>query len=149
MQHFLMFPQKQFCIYLSFSHIFQFIFPAGSPHAAAEALLMLLNLPEKPLLDPYVEELLKTNTTAEAMELVALLSSPKRNVFVHLCMFLREGIERRYYNAMHVGKLNLPHTAQQTTFFVVVGNFSKLQHDNIYWLCHFFPFKRKYLVVFY
>lgn len=80
------------------------MFSAGTPHAAAEALLMLLNLPEKPLLDPYVEDLLKTNTTAEAMELVSLLSSPKRNVFVHLCMFLREGIERRYYNAMHVGK---------------------------------------------
>lgn len=67
---------------------------------------MLLNLPEKPLLDPYVEDLLKTNTTAEAMELVAQLSSPKRNVFVHLCMFLREGIERKYYNPMHVGKYN-------------------------------------------
>uniref|UniRef100_A0A1I8QBZ0 Inositol polyphosphate-related phosphatase domain-containing protein n=1 Tax=Stomoxys calcitrans TaxID=35570 RepID=A0A1I8QBZ0_STOCA len=82
-----------------------FLFPAGTPHAAAEALLMLLNLPEKPLLDPYVEELLKTNTTAEAMELVSLLSSPKRNVFVHLCMFLREGIERKYYNAMHVATI--------------------------------------------
>ncbi|XP_059223938.1 type II inositol 1,4,5-trisphosphate 5-phosphatase [Stomoxys calcitrans] len=77
----------------------------GTPHAAAEALLMLLNLPEKPLLDPHVEELLKTNTTAEAMELVSLLSSPKRNVFVHLCMFLREGIERKYYNAMHVATI--------------------------------------------
>ncbi|XP_061397193.1 type II inositol 1,4,5-trisphosphate 5-phosphatase-like [Musca vetustissima] len=77
----------------------------GTPQAAAEALLMLLHLPEKPLLDPYVDDLLKTKTTAEAMELVSLLSSPKRNVFVHLCMFLREGIERKYYNAMHVATI--------------------------------------------
>ncbi|XP_037938311.1 type II inositol 1,4,5-trisphosphate 5-phosphatase [Teleopsis dalmanni] len=74
----------------------------GTPHAAAEALLMLLDLPETPLLDPFVEDLLQTNTAAEAMELIALLSSPKRNVFVHLCMFLREGIEQKYYKLQNV-----------------------------------------------
>ncbi|XP_067640591.1 type II inositol 1,4,5-trisphosphate 5-phosphatase [Eurosta solidaginis] len=74
----------------------------GTPQDAAEALLMLLDLPEKPLLDPFVEDLLQTNTTAEAMELIALLSSPRRNVFVHLCMFLRQGIERQYYNLQQV-----------------------------------------------
>lgn len=80
------------------------VFAAGNGFAAAEALLMLLHLPEKPLLDPLVEDLLATQTAAEAMELITSLSSPKRNVFVHLCMFLREGIERKYYNAFHVGK---------------------------------------------
>lgn len=80
-------------------------FVAGNEFAAAEALLMLLHLPEKPLLDPLVDDLLATQTTAEAMELITTLSSPKRNVFVHLCMFLREGIERRYYNSFHVGEL--------------------------------------------
>ncbi|XP_037812970.1 type II inositol 1,4,5-trisphosphate 5-phosphatase [Lucilia sericata] len=92
-----------------------------TPQAAAEALLMLLNLPEKPLLDPYVEDLLKTNTTAEAMELVAQLSSPKRNVFVHLCMFLREGIERKYYNPMHVatifGRVLLRSTTKSVDYY--------------------------------
>ncbi|KAI9590492.1 inositol polyphosphate 5-phosphatase OCRL isoform X1 [Glossina fuscipes] len=77
----------------------------GSPSAAAEALLMLLHLSETPLLDPLVEDILNTQTTAEAMELISLLSSPKRNVFVHLCMFLREGIERKYYNLMHVATI--------------------------------------------
>lgn len=65
---------------------------------------MLLHLPEKPLLDPIVDDLLATQTAAEAMELITSLSSPKRNVFVHLCMFLREGIERKYYNEFHVCK---------------------------------------------
>lgn len=64
---------------------------------------MLLDLPDKPLLDPFVEDLLQTNTAAEAMELISLLSSPRRNVFVHLCMFLRQGIEREYYNLQQVG----------------------------------------------
>ncbi|XP_036318509.1 type II inositol 1,4,5-trisphosphate 5-phosphatase-like [Rhagoletis pomonella] len=77
----------------------------GTPQAAAEALLMLLDLPEMPLLDPFVEDLLQTNTTAEAMELIALLSSPRRNVFVHLCMFLRQGIEREYYNLQQVASV--------------------------------------------
>nr|XP_014085642.1 type II inositol 1,4,5-trisphosphate 5-phosphatase [Bactrocera oleae] len=77
----------------------------GTPLAAAEALLMLLDLPEKPLLDPFVEDLLQTNTAAEAMELISLLSSPRRNVFVHLCMFLRQGIERQYYNLQHVASV--------------------------------------------
>ncbi|XP_053949552.1 type II inositol 1,4,5-trisphosphate 5-phosphatase [Anastrepha ludens] len=77
----------------------------GTPQAAAEALLMLLDLPEKPLLDPFVEDLLQTNTAAEAMELISLLSSPRRNVFVHLCMFLRQGIERQYYNLQQVANV--------------------------------------------
>ncbi|XP_004529466.1 type II inositol 1,4,5-trisphosphate 5-phosphatase [Ceratitis capitata] len=77
----------------------------GTPQAAAEALLMLLDLPDKPLLDPFVEDLLQTNTAAEAMELISLLSSPRRNVFVHLCMFLRQGIEREYYNLQQVANI--------------------------------------------
>ncbi|XP_030566792.1 type II inositol 1,4,5-trisphosphate 5-phosphatase isoform X1 [Drosophila novamexicana] len=77
----------------------------GTPQTAAEALLLLLDLPEQALLEPFVEDLLHSRSKSEAMELIALLSAPKRNVFMHLCMFLREGIERHDYEANNVAAI--------------------------------------------
>ncbi|BFG01106.1 type II inositol 1-4-5-trisphosphate 5-phosphatase [Drosophila madeirensis] len=70
----------------------------GTPQSAAQALLLLLDLPDQPLLEPFVEDLLASTSKSKAMDYIALLSPPKRNVFMHLCMFLREGIECQYYN---------------------------------------------------
>ncbi|KAH8416598.1 hypothetical protein KR222_010611, partial [Zaprionus bogoriensis] len=77
----------------------------GTPQTAAEALLLLLDLPEQALLEPFVEDLLVSKSKSEAMELIALLSPPKRNVFMHLCMFLREGVERRDYELYNVASI--------------------------------------------
>ncbi|KAL7744753.1 hypothetical protein ACLKA6_007055 [Drosophila palustris] len=74
----------------------------GTPQTAAEALVLLLDLPDQALLEPFVEDLLISKSKSEAMELIALLSPPKRNVFMHLCMFLREGIERHNYELSNV-----------------------------------------------
>lgn len=76
---------------------------AGTPQTAAEALLLLLDLPEQALLEPFVDDLLHTKTKSEAMDFIDLLSPPKRNVFMHLCMFLREGVERGHYDLNIVG----------------------------------------------
>ncbi|XP_034099377.1 type II inositol 1,4,5-trisphosphate 5-phosphatase [Drosophila albomicans] len=77
----------------------------GTPETAAEALLLLLDLPDQALLEPFVKDLLISKSKSEAMELIALLSPPKRNVFMHLCMFLREGIERHDYELSNVASI--------------------------------------------
>ncbi|XP_032594112.1 type II inositol 1,4,5-trisphosphate 5-phosphatase [Drosophila grimshawi] len=74
----------------------------GTPQTAAEALLLFLDLPEEALLEPLVEDLLVSRSKSEAMELIHMLSAPKRNVFMHLCMFLREVIERYDYELSSV-----------------------------------------------
>ncbi|KAH8387640.1 hypothetical protein KR093_008475, partial [Drosophila rubida] len=77
----------------------------GTPETAAEALLLLLDLPDQALLEPFVEDLLHSKSKSEAMDLIGLLSPPKRNVFMHLCMFLREGIERHDYELSNVASI--------------------------------------------
>lgn len=77
----------------------------GTPQTAAEALLLLLDLPDQALLEPFVEDLLISKSESDAMELIALLSPPKRNVFMHLRMFLRAGIERHYYELSNVASI--------------------------------------------
>ncbi|KAH8276379.1 hypothetical protein KR026_009108 [Drosophila bipectinata] len=72
----------------------------GSVETAAQALLLLLDLPDQALLEPFVENLLSSVSKQDAMNYIDLLSPPNRNVFMHLCMFLRVGIESGYYD-MH------------------------------------------------
>ncbi|XP_030380694.1 type II inositol 1,4,5-trisphosphate 5-phosphatase [Scaptodrosophila lebanonensis] len=77
----------------------------GDAQSAAVALLLLLKLPEQPLLEPLVGHLLESKSKAEAMEYIDILSAPKRNVFMHLCMFLRVGIECQYYELHQVASV--------------------------------------------
>ncbi|KAH8259069.1 hypothetical protein KR038_005793 [Drosophila bunnanda] len=80
----------------------QFIYVAVNAETAAQALLLLLDMPEQALLEPFVEDLLSCNNKSRAMDYISLLSPPKRNVFMHLCMFLRAGIESQYYDLNQV-----------------------------------------------
>ncbi|XP_023179530.1 type II inositol 1,4,5-trisphosphate 5-phosphatase isoform X2 [Drosophila hydei] len=77
----------------------------GTPQTAAEALLLLLDLPEQALLEPFVDDLLATRSKADAERYIDLLSEPKRNVFKHLCLFLCEGIERGDYDANNIATI--------------------------------------------
>ncbi|KAH8294451.1 hypothetical protein KR018_006750 [Drosophila ironensis] len=74
----------------------------GNAETAAQALMLLLDLPEHALLEPFVEDLLTSTNKQRAMDYIDLLSPPKRNVFMHLCMFLRVGIESGYYDLNEV-----------------------------------------------
>lgn len=65
--------------------------------------MLLLDLPEQALLEPFVEDLLACSSKSRAMDYISLLSPPKRNVFMHLCMFLRAGIESQYYDLQQAG----------------------------------------------
>ncbi|ALC49830.1 Ocrl, partial [Drosophila busckii] len=77
----------------------------GTPQTASEALMLLLELPEEALLEPFVENLLHCHSKNAAQVYIDMLSPPRRNVFMHLCMFLREGIERQFYELHHVAAL--------------------------------------------
>lgn len=89
---------------------------AASVEAAAQALLLLLDLPEQALLEPFVENLLSSASKQEAMNYIDLLSPPNRNVFMHLCMFLRVGIESGYYDMHQVGELAKLQTSNSVLF---------------------------------
>lgn len=81
--------------------LFKFI--ASSKQVAAEALLMLLESPHEPLLYPFEEAILATESFTESSGYILKLSAPKRNVFLHLCMFLKE-IESKGNNINDLGK---------------------------------------------
>lgn len=77
----------------------------GNPYTAAEALLCLLESPKEPLLKPCATQLLQATNLEEAMDLIARLSPPRRNIFLHLCLFLKEGIGNKYYNVDEIATL--------------------------------------------
>ncbi|TDG42358.1 hypothetical protein AWZ03_011212 [Drosophila navojoa] len=77
----------------------------GTPQTAAEALLLLLDLPEQALLEPFVDDLLASRSKVDAERYIDLLSDPKRNVFKHLCLFLCDGVERGDYDANNVATI--------------------------------------------
>lgn len=70
---------------------------------AAEALIMLLESPFESLLHPFEDVILATESFAECSSYILKLSAPKRNVFLHLCMFLKE-IESKGNNINDLGK---------------------------------------------
>lgn len=78
-------------------------FTASNRQVAAEALLMLLESPIEPLLHPFEEVILTTESFAECSSYILKLSAPKKNVFLHLCMFLKE-IESKGNNINDLGE---------------------------------------------
>lgn len=64
---------------------------------------MLLESPIEPLLHPFEEVILSTESFTECSGYILKLSAPKRNVFLHLCMFLKE-IESKGNNINDLGK---------------------------------------------
>lgn len=84
--------------------LFPFI-SAGNPHTAAEALLMLLESPPEPLASPMEEECLYADTFDKACETVKVLSGPKKNTFLYICMFLNEVLKYSQYNHLDATKL--------------------------------------------
>ncbi|XP_055373061.1 type II inositol 1,4,5-trisphosphate 5-phosphatase [Condylostylus longicornis] len=69
-------------------------FPGTLP-TTAEALLMILESPEKPLLYPYEEAFMNEENFECCIIILNKLSTPRKNVFLHISMFLRELIEQK------------------------------------------------------
>lgn len=78
---------------------------AGTPHTAAEALLMLLESPPEPLTNPLEEECLYAASFEECCDIIRILPGPKKNVFLYICMFLTELLKFREYNGLDASKL--------------------------------------------
>lgn len=80
-------------------------FIVGTPHTAAEALLMLLESSPEPLVSPLEEECLYADTFDKSKEIIKILSIPKKNVFLYICFFLHDVLKQSTYNRLDAGKL--------------------------------------------
>lgn len=80
-------------------------FVAGNPYTAAEALLMLLESPPEPLASPIEEECLYAESFDKCCEIVKILSGPKKNTFLYVCMFLIELLTHSQQNRLDAVKL--------------------------------------------
>lgn len=78
---------------------------AGDPRTAAEALLMLLESPPEPLVSPVEDECLYANSFHQCCEIITMLSGPRKNTFLYICMFLNELLNHSAQNQLDAVKL--------------------------------------------
>lgn len=91
--------------FMSFDIQSNFPFSAGNPYTAAEALLMLLESPPEPLASPMEEECLYAENFDKCCEIIKILSGPKKNTFLYICMFLNELLKFSLQNRLEAVKL--------------------------------------------
>lgn len=110
--------------------IFVFV-AAGNPYTAAEALLMLLESSPEPTTSPMEEECLYAESFDKCCEIIKVLSGPKKNVFLYVCMFLNELLKYNQYNRLEsikLGKIQFNYLNQNTIsisfFFLFLRIFS-------------------------
>lgn len=77
----------------------------GTPHTAAEALLMLLEASPEPLVSPLEDELLYADTFEKRQDVIKILSTTKKNVFLYICLFLVELLDHKQFNRCDSGRL--------------------------------------------
>lgn len=92
-------------LYTRIIYLIDFFFVAGAPHTAAEALLMLLESSPEPLVSPLEEECLYAESFEKCCDLIPILSTVKKNVFIYIIMFLHELLKYNQYNRLDAGKL--------------------------------------------
>lgn len=78
---------------------------AGTPHTASEALLMLIESAPEALVSPLEEECLYAESFDKCCEIIRILSSPKKNVFLYICLFLQELLKNTQHNRLDAAKL--------------------------------------------
>lgn len=66
---------------------------------------MLLESPSEPLASPMEEECLYAESFDKCCEIVKVLSGPKKNTFLYICMFLNELLKYNQYNRLESVKL--------------------------------------------
>lgn len=70
---------------------------------------MLLESPPEPLASPMEEECLYAENFDKCCEIIKVLSGPKKNTFLYICMFLNELLKYGSQNrldAVKLGELN-------------------------------------------
>ena len=68
---------------------------------------MLLESSEEPLVSPLEYECVHAVTFDECCEIIQILSSPKKNVFLYICMFLTELLKHSSHNHLDAFKLGI------------------------------------------
>lgn len=66
---------------------------------------MLLESPPEPLASPMEEECLYAESFDKCCEIVKVLSGPKKNTFLYVCMFLNELLKHGQQNRLDAVKL--------------------------------------------
>lgn len=68
---------------------------------------MLLESPPEPLVSPMEEECLYADTFDKCCEIIKVLSGPKKNTFLYICMFLNELLVHSAHNRLEAVKLGM------------------------------------------
>lgn len=66
---------------------------------------MLLESSPEPLVSPLEEECLHAENFDKCCEIIKILSSPKKNVFIYICLFLHDLLKQNSYNRLDAGRL--------------------------------------------
>lgn len=107
---------------------------AGDPHTAAEALLMLLESSPEPTTSPMEEECLYAESFDKCCEIIKVLSGPKKNTFLYICMFLNELLKHNQQNRLESIKLG---NIQNSIPWILI-QFKLLLQFHVYFFLSFF-----------
>lgn len=69
---------------------------------------MLLEASPEPLVSPLEDELLYADTFEKRQDIIKILSTTKKNVFLYICMFLNDLLEKKVHNRCDAGRLGNP-----------------------------------------
>lgn len=66
---------------------------------------MLLESPPEPVASPMEDECLYAESFDKCCEIIKVLSGPKKNTFLYICMFLNELLKYSQYNRLEASEL--------------------------------------------
>lgn len=78
---------------------------AGTPHTAAEMVLMLLEATPVPLISPFEDAVLTVNRNEDWKDVVKFMLPYRKKVFIYVCFFLREVLKNSASNRLTASKL--------------------------------------------
>lgn len=81
------------------------IITAGTPHTAAEMIVMLLEASPVPLIHPFEEAVLTVNSLDDCLQIVNHLVLTRKQVFIYVVQFLREVLRYKEQNRLSVYRL--------------------------------------------
>lgn len=78
---------------------------AGTPHTAAEMIVMLLEASPVPLIHPFEEAALTANSLDDCLQVVNSLVMTRKQVFIYVVQFLREVLRYKDQNRLNVNRI--------------------------------------------
>lgn len=86
-------------------HEIKSLISAGTPHTAAEMIVMLLEASPIPLIHPFEEAVLTASTLDDCLQIVNHLVLTRKQVFIYVVLFLREVMRHRDQNRLNINRL--------------------------------------------